>query len=43
VSAATGRNWEGQGVIPDLRCASDRALDVALDAARAALDAGRGR
>lgn len=36
-SAATGRNWEGEGVRPDVPCAAERALDVALDAARAAV------
>lgn len=28
--AATGANWEGTGVVPDVTCAADEALEVAL-------------
>ena len=38
--AATGGNWEGNGVIPDVECAVDDALDVAH---RLAVDAVRHR
>jgi hypothetical protein len=30
VDAVTGRNWEGSGVVPDVRCPPDEALDAAL-------------
>ncbi|HEX2083271.1 MAG TPA: S41 family peptidase [Xanthomonadaceae bacterium] len=34
ISAATGGNWEGKGVIPDVPSASAQALDTALQLAR---------
>ncbi|MFC7492611.1 MULTISPECIES: S41 family peptidase [unclassified Nocardioides] len=30
VNAVTGTNWEGTGVVPDLPCPADQALEVAL-------------
>jgi C-terminal processing protease CtpA/Prc len=35
VSPITGKDWEGSGVIPDVRVSSDQALDEALKLARA--------
>jgi hypothetical protein len=32
VDSVTGGNWEGSGVVPDVRCPADRALSVAVDA-----------
>ncbi|MFD6419194.1 S41 family peptidase [Streptomyces sp. NPDC060194] len=37
VSAVTGTNWEGVGVAPDIAVPADRAVDAALEAARAEL------
>ena len=34
VSAATGSNWEGKGVVPDVPSASAQALEAALRLAR---------
>jgi hypothetical protein len=31
VDSVTGGNWEGSGVVPDVRCPADRALSVAVD------------
>ena len=40
VSAVTGRNWEGEGVIPDVRCEAGESVAVAHQlAARALLEA----
>lgn len=33
VVPGTEKNWDGIGVIPDIQCSSDKALDVALSAA----------
>jgi retinol-binding protein 3 len=32
VSAATGTNWEGTGVVPDIACDPLRAIEVAIEA-----------
>jgi hypothetical protein len=32
VSAATGTNWEGTGVVPDIACDPRRAIEVAIEA-----------
>jgi hypothetical protein len=32
VDAVTGTNWEGTGVVPDIPCAPDEALDAAIEA-----------
>lgn len=40
-TAVTQRNWEGDGVTPDVRVPADRALDVALERARQALQGRR--
>ena len=37
VSPVTGTNWQGVGVKPDVPAPADRALEVALDLARAEL------
>ncbi|WP_424216507.1 S41 family peptidase (plasmid) [Streptomyces sp. BI20] len=41
ISAVTGGNWEGTGVLPDLPIAPEEALSAALDSIRADLDAAR--
>jgi len=38
INPVTGGNWEGTGVIPDVRVASEAALDKALELARTAAD-----
>lgn len=35
INTVTGTNWEGVGVLPDVPVPADRALDTALEAARA--------
>jgi retinol-binding protein 3 len=40
VSPVTGGNWEGTGVIPDIRVPAPSALEAALPEARKAADAG---
>jgi hypothetical protein len=37
ISPITGRNWEGQGVIPDVETSADQALDEALTLAKTAV------
>jgi hypothetical protein len=39
INPITGTNWEGTGVVPDVACPADQALDRALElATRAAAD-----
>lgn len=33
INPVTGKNWEGTGVEPDVKCPSDKALDVAIELA----------
>lgn len=33
ISTVTGTNWEGVGVVPDIRVPADQALDQALEEA----------
>jgi hypothetical protein len=41
MNPASGTNWEGTGVTPDIAVDSERALDAALAAARRAAAAAR--
>ena len=41
VNPITGKDWQGSGVIPDVRIPADQALDEALRRARAVIEAGQ--
>jgi hypothetical protein len=43
INAITATNWEGTGVVPDVRSDRERAFEIALERARIAADSHRPR